>query len=164
MSMSGVDEVMRALNEAVSKIEKATYRGLVLTAMEIKADSQKMTPLVTSNLRNSAFIATFDRIYDNPLFKGNDANKAAQEHTLKSTTYRNLAALENCVYIGYTASYAYYAHENPRSGKTEGISPSGIIYKPGTFSTVGQYKFLSYSILLNWQKYIAIMRATVGEV
>lgn len=159
--ISGVDEVMKALNEAIQKIENITYRGLVLTGLEIKADSQKMTPVVTGNLRNSAFIATFDSIMDLPSFKGEDANSAAQNHTIKTNFYKQVAAASGCVVIGYTASYAVFVHENPRAGKTDGISPSGRIYKPGTFSTVGQYKFLSYSILLNWQKYIAIMKATI---
>jgi len=48
---------------------------------------------------------------------------------------------------GAAAPYALAVHENPRSGKTGGLSPSGKKYgpRPGqtrTFSTVGGFKYL----------------------
>jgi hypothetical protein len=41
---------------------------------------------------------------------------------------------------GTAARYALRIHENPRSGKTGGVSPSGKKYK--TWAKVGQWKYL----------------------
>lgn len=41
---------------------------------------------------------------------------------------------------GPAARYALKVHENPRSGKTGGVSPSGRRYK--TWAKVGQWKYL----------------------
>ncbi len=41
---------------------------------------------------------------------------------------------------GTAARYALKVHENPRSGKTGGVSPSGRKYK--TWAKVGQWKYL----------------------
>lgn len=43
---------------------------------------------------------------------------------------------------GVAARYALRTHENPRAGRTGGVSPSGRRYPDGTFSTVGQWKWL----------------------
>ena len=43
-------------------------------------------------------------------------------------------------YGGAAAPYALAVHENPRSGQTGGLSPSGKPYK--TWAQVGQWKFL----------------------
>ena len=48
---------------------------------------------------------------------------------------------------GPSAKYARKVHENPRSGKTGGVSPSGKKYYPRMgvpipYSTVGQWKYL----------------------
>jgi hypothetical protein len=44
------------------------------------------------------------------------------------------------VTIGYGTPYAYRTHENPRSGRTGGVSPTGQRYKH--WAAVGQSKFL----------------------
>ena len=41
---------------------------------------------------------------------------------------------------GAAAAYAWSVHENPRSGKTQGVSPSGRRYKK--WAQVGHYKFV----------------------
>ena len=54
-----------------------------------------------------------------------------------------LEGTELIVELGYggpAAPYALSVHENPRSGKTEGISPSGRKYKH--WAAVGQWKYL----------------------
>jgi len=43
-------------------------------------------------------------------------------------------------YGGPAARYAALVHENPRAGKTGGLSPSGRRYK--TWAKVGQWKYL----------------------
>lgn len=44
------------------------------------------------------------------------------------------------VAIGYSAPYTRKVHDNPRAGKTGGVSPSGKRYRH--WAAVGEYKFL----------------------
>jgi hypothetical protein len=44
------------------------------------------------------------------------------------------------VMLGYSAPYAEAVHENPRSGRTGGVSPRGRRYRK--WAHVGQYRFL----------------------
>lgn len=44
------------------------------------------------------------------------------------------------VTLGYGAPYALVTHENPRAGKTAGVSPSGAHYKH--WARVGEWKYL----------------------
>ena len=46
---------------------------------------------------------------------------------------------------GPSAKYAASVHENPRSGKTGGLSPQGKKYK--TWAKVGQWKYLETPLL-----------------
>lgn len=68
--------------------------------------------------------------------------------TLRSTGYVSLpVALSDRVVIslgygGPAARYALKVHENPRSGKTQGLSPSGKKYGPKDWSRVGEWKYL----------------------
>lgn len=82
--------------------------------------------------------------------------------------------------VGYTASYAPFIHENPRAGKTEGVSPKGRKYTAGkttsgkksnriVFSVVGNWKFLENplkAIESRFKKYIdnyIRMRKVMGK-
>ena len=47
--------------------------------------------------------------------------------------------------FGYTGPYAASVHENPRTGKTGGVGPSGQKYRH--WATVGQWKFLETPVL-----------------
>lgn len=51
---------------------------------------------------------------------------------------------------GPAAPYAIKVHENPRSGKTGGVSPSGRKYKK--WAKVGAYKFLEGPMARNGSK------------
>lgn len=46
--------------------------------------------------------------------------------------------------LGYSARYALSVHENPRSGKTGGVSPQGRRYR--SYARVGQWKYLEQPI------------------
>lgn len=65
---------------------------------------------------------------------------------LRSTGHVQLPRFEGdriVVELGYggpAAPYAHAVHENPRAGKTGGVSPSGKRYK--TWAKVGQWKYL----------------------
>jgi hypothetical protein len=64
-------------------------------------------------------------------------------------------------------------HENPRSGKTGGFSPSGKPYftkrsrrggkKGSGFSQVGQWKYLEIPLLAAEPKIKAVITGAVGE-
>ena len=47
--------------------------------------------------------------------------------------------------IGYSAPHAKRTHENPRAGKTRGISPSGRHYHK--WATKGQWKWLETAVI-----------------
>jgi hypothetical protein len=84
----------------------------------IRTASMELCPVVTGNLRSSA--------------------QTYSEHG------------GDTVIVGYGNSAVKYAartHENPRAGQTGGVSPSGRAYPDGTFSTVGQWKWLEVSFL-----------------
>ena len=44
--------------------------------------------------------------------------------------------------FGFPGVEAAKLHESPRTGRTQGIGPKGQHYAPGTWSKVGQWKFL----------------------
>jgi hypothetical protein len=48
-------------------------------------------------------------------------------------------------YGGASAPYALSVHENPRAGKTGGVTPSGS--QRDTWATVGQWKYLEQPFL-----------------
>jgi hypothetical protein len=60
---------------------------------------------------------------------------------------------------GPAAPYAVRVHENPRSGKTGGMSPSGRKYRK--WAQVGAYKFLEGPMARNGSK---VPEAIAGEV
>lgn len=62
---------------------------------------------------------------------------------------------------GASASYALEVHENPRAGKTYGMSPSGFPYPPGTWSKVGQWKFLTEPVTLSLPRVKAQLHKTL---
>lgn len=51
-------------------------------------------------------------------------------------------------YGGAASAYALTVHENPRAGRTGGVSPTGRQYKK--WAQVGEWKFLERPVLDNW--------------
>jgi hypothetical protein len=69
-------------------------------------------------------------------------------------------------YGGAAKKYARKVHENPRAGKTGGVSPKGRKYypRPGLpvpYSTVGQWKFLEQPFLARRARMLAAIAAAV---
>lgn len=138
LSLRGV----KGVNEELEKQKKLTAsiklaRGLVKGGLVLKRESMKLAPVMTGHLRNSAYLKL-------PAF-----------------------LMEPEVEVGYTAVYALQVHENPRAGKTGGISPSGAKYKPPKGSTQiawarkGEWKFLEEPF---HSKQRLILRAIMREV
>lgn len=80
-TISGIDEVLHRLRIELFKLESISLKGLRAAALVVKNESVRLTPVDTSNLRNSAYTETF-----------------------QSTGTSG-------VEIGYTADYAPYVHE-----------------------------------------------------
>ena len=165
--IAGLENVMANLNREMSAIEGACLQGLVNAGMEIKRDAQKLTPVVTGNLRNSAYVVGPAQVEDgaNPDFKDGDkpglAVLLAAEHaaSVAASITECRSAAQPEVHVGYSAYYAPWVHENPRAGITGGKSPSGRKYPEGTYSVVGQWKFLQAAIENNMTKLLSIVAA-----
>jgi len=163
--ITGLENVVANLNREMSIIEGACLRGLVVAGLEIRRDAQKLTPVVTGNLRNSVYVASPAQVEAgaNPDFKDGDkpglAAQLAAEHTasIASGVAACSSATKPEVHVRYSAYYAPWVHENPRAGKTGGVSPSGRKYREGTYSVVGQWKFLQSAIENNMAKLLSII-------
>ena len=79
--LKGIDNVLRNLNKEIKGIENRTQAGVTAAALKVKAESMKLTPVDTGNLKASAYV-NFPAI-------------------------KNIPSAE----IGYTASYAVFVHE-----------------------------------------------------
>jgi hypothetical protein len=173
--IEGLDKVIANLNAEIANIKDASLQGLTYAALEIRADSQKLTPVVVGNLRNSAFVTTPKSVAagERPEFLDGQvggpnhpglATRLAAEHS--ASLAQNIAECKAHgaeVHVGYSAFYSPLAHENPRTGNTGGISPSGYIYPEGTYSTVGQWKFLQMAIQNNMNKLLSWIATFAGK-
>lgn len=65
-------------------------------------------------------------------------------------------------YGGAAAPYALAVHENPRTGKTGGFSPSGQRYT--SWSAVGQWKYLEAPFLKWKPRYAGVLSKKLREV
>lgn len=81
--VEGIDKMLRALVEKKVGMERGAERGLIKAGLLLQRASQKMVPVLTGNLKRSAFTRR------QPGTKG----------------------FETVVHVGYTAEYAIYVHE-----------------------------------------------------
>jgi hypothetical protein len=115
IKLSGVKKFTYNLRALERGTWPAVVDALNVEAGQILKESQEFfVPIVTGRLRDSGYVT--------PARKGHHGNLAK-------------------VNIGYSAVYAAAVHENPRAGKTHGISPKGKYYK--TWASTGGYKFLT---------------------
>ncbi len=125
-TIEGLDDTIANLNREIRRIDQRSFAGLIKAGLFVKARSQEEAPVDQGTLLNSAFIYSFK--------------------TMKGYG----------VYVGYTAAYAVFVHENPRAGKTEGLSPSGNRYK--TWAGAGKWKFLEDPVKNNVRTILEIIR------
>jgi hypothetical protein len=156
--LTGMSEVMSGLQREIEQIEGVTHKGLLRAALLIRRHAQELTPVVTGNLRDSCYVWTS---WAGVKAGGQrtSATMATQQHALEYREGRPV------VVVGYSAVYAASVHENPRAGKTGGVSPSGRQYqrtKTGrpTWSTrpQGQWKFLEQAVQGNKNEIIRIIQ------
>ena len=105
--------VLAAFADLRARAPEVVREALYQEATELIADSQDLVPRDTGTLAASSFI----RFVDDPRTPVVEAG-----------------------YGGAASAYALKVHENPRSGKTGGVSPSGQRYKH--WAAVGQWKYL----------------------
>ena len=97
-------------------MQKALTRALVEEAEDLMADSKQVVPVDTGNLRDSGTVLP---------------------------PKRGVGLMDVSVEAGYggpAAPYALVVHENPRAGKTGGVTPSGS--KRRFFAQTGGWKYL----------------------
>lgn len=181
IEFKGLDTVLKNLNAEVKKIRFRSEKGLLKAALHIRKEAQKLCPVVTGNLKNSAFtISSVSRGFlkgaeigsgETPNFKNDEEGDLADSHqkALKEGKGEVLAGKEPVAVVGFSAAYAAFVHENPRAGKTGGVSPKGKQYlapmlpsgkrsAQAVFSTVGQYKFLEQPLMTEQEKILQIIR------
>lgn len=73
-----------------------------------------------------------------------DTGELRQEHAFVDESAK-IEGDNVSITFGYSGPYAASVHENPRAGKTGGVSPSGQKYQH--WASVGQWKFLEVPLL-----------------
>ena len=174
VKVTGIDTILRNLNKEIKKIEGRTLGGLILAAQDpVRREAQQECPVVTGNLKASAYVVASNGKVPagkTPEFEGKDAAEAAIQHSKEMGKQLGIVKRrkEPTVGIGFSALYAARVHENPRAGKTGGISPSGQKYTAGRtgsgrksmraiFSEVGKWKFLEDPLKRNVKRILQII-------
>lgn len=118
VTLTGAPDVMLALDALGSRMRESLGRALYNEANELKNASLQEVPRDTGVLAGSAYM-TID---------------------VSGKVMRAEVG-----YGGAASAYALATHENPRSGKTGGLSPSGRQYKH--WAKVGKWKYLEQPFL-----------------
>lgn len=97
-----------------------------------------------------------------------DVIAESQEHhvpvmdgTLRSSAYVSSGQGGGVVWakLGFSAAHARSVHENPRAGKTGGVSPSGQKYKK--WAKVGGWKFLERPLRASESRFLMTVSAVL---
>ncbi|MBW2672583.1 MAG: HK97 gp10 family phage protein [Deltaproteobacteria bacterium] len=114
VKVEGTKELQRTLEKLGERAQAELEKALYAEAELIMTESKKQCPVDTGTLRSTGYV----RI-----------SRAEAPRTVVEM-----------VYGGPAAPYAVAVHENPRAGKTGGVSPSGQRYK--TWAKTGKWKYL----------------------
>ena len=163
--LQGLNQVMSKLNKAVRKVEVQSQAGLTRAALKIRREAMIRVPIVTGNLRSSAYTISGGGVVSagsGGSFKGKQASKANEQHQtgIGEGTTRAQSTTQPYAEVGFTALYAVFVHENPRAGKTAGTSPQGKPYKRA--SEVGEWKFLENAIRDNYDEILRLVAQGVN--
>ena len=122
IAITGMEEVEKKLDTSSKNIIQEAAKELHLSGEKVMGDSKEnYVPVATGSLRASGWVKL-------PEVKMNEV-------------------IIELGFGGPAAPYALVTHENPRAGKTEGVSPQGHKYprtqagKP-TWATHGEWKYL----------------------
>ena len=116
MSIEYTDTATQGFRRAANQVIPITMSFLDEKGQRLLDDAQQLVPYDTGKLHDSGRLLRAQQV-------GN--------------------AIE--VTVEFTASYAWKTHENPRAGRTRGVSPSGHKYKH--FAFTGQWKYLESAAL-----------------
>lgn len=114
VEVTGVSEVLKNLKLMGDSATKAAKAAIYQEAEEIMTKSKRLVPVDTGALKSTGIVEL-------PKEEGN----------VVSVTLG---------YGGPAAPYALAVHENPRAGRTGGVSPQGKPYKH--YAQTGQWKYL----------------------
>lgn len=116
VKLEGLNEVLKNLGQYGENLKRGATAALLEEAHAIEqASATRYVPVDTGQLRESSRV------------------EAGTQGDVISAS------------IVYPGPYAAAVHENPRAGRTGGVSPSGKKYKH--WATTGQYKFLETAVL-----------------
>ena len=161
VKFEGLDKVVANLNKEIAKRETKCQAGLVQAGLLIRAESQKLTPVVTGNLRNSAYVVSSKGAHAGQ--GGRVQDPGSHVNVMNRSKGECQTSASPMVIIGFSANYAIFVHENPRAGKTGGVSLKGAVYKPEVgsgrivYSTVGQWKFLEVALKSNQRRILSLI-------
>ena len=153
--LSGLDEVLQNMNKQVEQIEGVTLKGLYRASIPIRKTAQDLCPVVTGNLKASAYTVTSRgnvQAGKSPTFKGDNASEMSSHHS-SSVDERQYAVGDDknpTVEVGFTAVYAASVHENPNAGQTpesEAYTKTGK--QIASTKPKGQWKFLEEALKRN---------------
>lgn len=159
--LDGIEQVMANLNKELAKINGRCEAGLVSAALLIKGDAQRLTPVVTGNLRASAYVVSAKEMHAGSFVSSKLSDTKSHSETMAREADRCRRSWTPTVSVGFTAEYAYAVHENPRSGKTWMSMVSnrseGYYSSSAGFSRVGQWKFLETAVRNNIHRILDII-------
>ena len=118
MKVTGLNQGLARAELFRRNMKHAVGVALHREAVRIMEESQARAPIVSGKLMQSGYVTP-------PEYLGSIVR----------------------VGLGYPGIEAAKLHENPRTGKTAGISPKGKLYAPGTWSKTGEWKFLQNPVM-----------------
>lgn len=134
--LEGLDEIDAGLSELDVRT-RSIYRAVIEEAESIMAVSKEhFVPVDQGVLRSSGTVKVVE----------NDGTVTAVELT----------------YGGASAPYAVTVHENPRAGRTGGLTPSGRMRKH--WASVGQWKYLEQPFLAAQSGMLGRIGERVGQI
>lgn len=128
---------MRKRLEALAGAADADLeRALRAHAEDVIADSQENhVPVMDNMLRASAYVTS-----------GRDASAGKRRGSVWAK-------------MGFSAPHARAVHENPRAGKTGGVSPTGQRYKK--WAKVGHWKYLERPLHASERRFLSTVASVV---
>lgn len=129
-------------------------------AAEWKAKLQAMGPAAFAAMVQSAH-----RSLEEVMTTSKEEYVPVDQGTLRSTGHVEPPSVSGAsaeITMGYggpAAPYAIAAHENPRAGKTGGVSPTGQLYEH--WARTGGWKYLETPLKASTEKIAAKMKAAV---
>ena len=120
MKGKGLDNILKNLNKEIQNIKYRTQDGLLAAAFLVKARALPITPILTGNLRASAYVIGGETGKQHSLSR-KMSGAMKQKMDMKYTgggspkLERTMAGGDPWAVIGYSANYAIFVHEIDRN-------------------------------------------------